>query len=63
MTQKLVVIQTKALQSDSDVKEYLSDYTKSGWRIVSVSAAGAGQETYRSFLVAVVLEKSDASKS
>ena len=63
MTQKLVLIQTKALQTDADVKEYLADYTKSGWRIVSVSAAGAGQETYRSFLVAVVLEKPEESQS
>jgi cellobiose phosphorylase len=32
-------------------------YTHNGWRIVSLAAAGAGQEAYRSFMLAVVLEK------
>jgi hypothetical protein len=53
--QKLVTIQMKA--KDGEELEQLSEYTSDGWRVVSVSAAGAGQETYRSFLLAVVLEK------
>jgi hypothetical protein len=53
--QKLVTIQMKA--KDGEQQEQLASYTSEGWRIVSVSAAGAGQDTYRSFLVAVVLEK------
>jgi len=60
MTQKLVVIHVALpFFQESDVREYLIEYTKSGWRIVSVSAAGAGQQDQHSFLVAVVLEKSD----
>jgi len=53
--QKLITIQMKA--KDGEQQEQLAEYTNDGWRVVAVSAAGAGQETYRSFLVAVVLEK------
>ena len=53
--QKLITIQMKA--KDGEKEEQLAGYTSDGWRVVSVTAAGAGQETYRSFLVAVVLEK------
>ena len=53
--QKLITIQTKA--KDGEEQEQLARYTSDGWRVVSLSAAGAGQEAYRSFLVAVVLEK------
>jgi hypothetical protein len=53
--QKFITIQMKA--KDAEVQEQLAQYTNDAWRIVSVSAAGAGQEAYRSFLVAVVLEK------
>jgi hypothetical protein len=53
--QKLVTIQMKA--KDGEEQELLAGYTSDGWRVVSLSAAGAGQDTYRSFLVAVVLEK------
>jgi hypothetical protein len=53
--QRLITIQTKA--KDDEVLEQLADHTAAGWRVVSVSAAGAGQDAYRSFLVAVVLEK------
>ena len=53
--QKLITIQMKA--KDGEEEEQLARYTGDGWRVVSVTAAGAGQETYRSFLVAVVLEK------
>jgi hypothetical protein len=55
--QKLITIQMKAKDADADVRELLADYTNDGWRIILVSAAGAGQEAYRSFLVTVVLEK------
>jgi hypothetical protein len=54
--QKLVILQMKAAK-EGEEQEYLARYTSEGWRLVSVSAAGAGQEVYRSFLVAVVLEK------
>ena len=53
--QRIITIQMKA--KDGEVQEQLREYTDDGWRVVSVAAAGAGQETYRSFLVAVVLEK------
>jgi hypothetical protein len=53
--QKLITIQMKA--KDGEEEEQLARYTSDGWRVVSLSAAGAGQEAYRSFLVAVVLEK------
>jgi hypothetical protein len=53
--QRLITIQLKA--KDGEVQEQLAEYTNDAWRVVSVSASGAGQETYRSFLVAVVLEK------
>jgi hypothetical protein len=53
--QKLITIQMKA--KDGEEQEQLSRYTDDGWRVVSLSAAGAGQDSYRSFLVAVVLEK------
>jgi hypothetical protein len=53
--QKLITIQMKA--KDGEEQEHLDRYTNDGWRIVSVTAAGAGQETYRSFLIAVVVEK------
>jgi hypothetical protein len=53
--QRLITIQMKA--KDAEVAEHLAEYTNSGWRVVSVSAAGAGQEAYRSFLLAVVVEK------
>jgi hypothetical protein len=53
--QKIVTIQMKA--KDGELQEHLAAYTNDGWRVVSVAAAGAGQDTYRSFLIAVVLEK------
>jgi len=53
--QKLITIQLKAKEGEE--QEQLGRYTDDGWRVVSVTAAGAGQETYRSFLVAVVLER------
>ena len=53
--QKLITIQMKAKEGEE--QEQLARYTDDGWRIVSLAAAGAGQEAYRSFLVAVVLEK------
>ncbi len=53
--QKLITIQMKA--KDGEEQEHLARHTNDGWRVVSVSAAGAGQEAYRSFLLAVVLEK------
>jgi hypothetical protein len=53
--QKLITFQMKA--KDGEEQEHLARYINDGWRVVSLSAAGAGQEAYRSFLVAVVLEK------
>jgi hypothetical protein len=57
--QKLIVIQLKATAAEAHgiPEEYLSDYLAAGWRVVSLSTAGAGQEIYRSFLITVVLEK------
>jgi hypothetical protein len=57
--QKLIVIQLKATADKTHgiPEEYLSDYLAAGWRVVSLSTAGAGQEIYRSFLITVVLEK------
>ena len=57
--QKLIVIQLKATAYEMHgiPEEYLSDYLSAGWRVVSLSAAGSGQDTYRSFLITVVLEK------
>ena len=55
--QKLITIHLKA-KDGAEVQEHLAEYTNDAWRVVSVSAAGAGQQGYRSFLVAVVLEKS-----
>ncbi len=37
--------------------ELLNNYLDDGWRISSVTAAGAGEEHYRSFSVTVMLEK------
>ncbi len=54
--QKLIAIHIKG-HNDEQSTELLAEYTNDGWRVVSVTAAGAGQETYRSFLVVVVLEK------
>ena len=53
--QKLVVIQIKS--NTDTVQEYLKEDLKDGWRIVSVTSAGAGNEFYSSFLVTVVLER------
>ena len=57
--QKLIVIQLKATASEAHgiPEEHLSDYLAAGWRVVSLSTAGAGEDTYRSFLITVVLEK------
>jgi hypothetical protein len=53
--QKIITIQMKA--KDGEEQEQLAAFTNDGWRVVSITAAGAGQDTYRSFLIAVVLEK------
>jgi hypothetical protein len=61
MMQKLLVIELKALADriNGEVREFITDYLEDGWRVVSVTAAGAGEDNYRSFLVVVVVERDD----
>ena len=55
--QKVITIQMKAGDEGKAI-EHLSECLEDGWRVISTAAAGAGQETYRSFLIVIVLEKS-----
>ena len=59
--QKLLIIELKAMadRMDGQVREFISDYLEGGWQIASVTATGAGQDSYRSFLLAVVVERED----
>jgi hypothetical protein len=61
---KLVVVHLEPMP-DTTVDVLLDGYTKEGWTIVSVAAAGAGEDNWnRSYLVAVVLtDEPDASGS